>query len=188
MGQMEATDVRVGVLGCGNVGAALVTLVDEQSGVVSERTGISLEVAAIAVRNTSVDRGVECSADVFTTDAEAVVNDPSIDVVVEVMGGIEPARQLVLAALSLGKPVVTANKELLAAHGEELYVAAEGAGVDLLFEAAVAGAIPIMRPLRESLAGEPLTRVMGIVNGTTIFILSRMSDHGATYEIGRAHV
>ena len=181
MGQMEATDVRVGVLGCGNVGAALVTLVDEQSGVVSERTGISLEVAAIAVRNTSVDRGVECSADVFTTDAEAVVNDPSIDVVVEVMGGIEPARQLVLAALSLGKPVVTANKELLAAHGEELYVAAEGAGVDLLFEAAVAGAIPIMRPLRESLAGEPLTRVMGIVNGTTNFILSRMSDHGATY-------
>jgi len=104
-----------------------------------------------------------------------------VDVVVEVMGGIEPARGLVSAALAAGKPVVTANKELLANHGAELYEAAEAAGVDLLFEAAVAGAIPIMRPLRESLAGEPITRVMGIVNGTTNFILSRMADDGASY-------
>ncbi|MDP6214832.1 MAG: homoserine dehydrogenase, partial [Acidimicrobiales bacterium] len=171
---MEATSVRVGVLGCGNVGAALVTLVHEQSQTVADRTGLVLEVAAVAVRDTSVDRGVPCPPDAFTTDAEAVVNDPGIDVVVEVMGGLEPARQLILGALASGKPVVTANKELLAAHGEELYLAAAAAGVDLLFEAAVAGAIPIMRPLRESLAGEPLTRIMGIVNGTTNFILSRM--------------
>jgi homoserine dehydrogenase len=178
---MEATDVRVGVLGCGNVGAALATLVHEQSQAVADRTGLALEVAAIAVRDTSVDRGVPCPSDVFTTDAAAVVTDPGIDVVIEVMGGIEPARQLILDALASEKPVVTANKELLAAHGEELYLAAAEAGVDLLFEAAVAGAIPIMRPLRESLAGEPLTRIMGIVNGTTNFILSRMSDHGTSY-------
>ncbi len=114
---MEATDVRVGVLGCGNVGAALATLVHEQSQAVADRTGLALEVAAIAVRDTSVDRGVPCPSDVFTTDAAAVVTDPGIDVVIEVMGGIEPARQLILDALASGKPVVTANKELLAAHG-----------------------------------------------------------------------
>jgi len=179
--RMEATTVRVGVLGCGNVGAALVALVHEQRQTVADRTGMVLEVAAVAVRDTSVHRDVPCPPDTFTADAAAVVNDPGIDVVVEAMGGLEPARQLILEALASGKPVVTANKELLAAHGEELYLAAAAAGVDLLFEAAVAGAIPIMRPLRESLAGEPLTRVMGIVNGTTNFILSRMSDHGATY-------
>jgi homoserine dehydrogenase len=155
--------------------------VAERRDEVERRTGLDLEVTRIAVRNTALDRNVPVDSAAFTTDAAALVVDPDVDVVVEVMGGIEPARGLVSAALAAGKPVVTANKELLANHGAELYEAAEAAGVDLLFEAAVAGAIPIMRPLRESLAGEPITRVMGIVNGTTNFILSRMADDGASY-------
>ena len=178
---METSRIRVGLLGCGHVGAALVSLVAERRDEVERRTGLDLEVTRIAVRNTALDRNVPVDSAAFTTDAAALVVDPDVDVVVEVMGGIEPARGLVSAALAAGKPVVTANKELLANHGAELYEAAEAAGVDLLFEAAVAGAIPIMRPLRESLAGEPITRVMGIVNGTTNFILSRMADDGASY-------
>ena len=178
---METSRIRIGLLGCGHVGAALVSLVAERRGEVERRTGLDLEVTRIAVRNTALDRGVPVDSAAFTTDAAALVVDPEVDVVVEVMGGIEPARGLVSAALAAGKPVVTANKELLANHGAELYGAAEAAGVDLLFEAAVAGAIPIMRPLRESLAGEPIKRVMGIVNGTTNFILSRMTDDGASY-------
>ena len=178
---MEPSQIRVGLLGCGHVGAALVSLIAERRDEVARRTGLYLDVTRIAVRNTAIDRGVGVDASAFTTDATAVVADADVDVVVEVMGGIEPARELVSAALSAGKPVVTANKELLANHGAELYEAAEAAGVDLLFEAAVAGAIPIMRPLRESLAGEPITRVMGIVNGTTNFILSRMADDGVSY-------
>ena len=178
---METSRIRIGLLGCGHVGAALVSLVAERRGEVERRTGLDLEVTRIAVRNTALDRGVPVDSAAFTTDAAALVVDPEVDVVVEVMGGIEPARGLVSAALAAGKPVVTANKELLANHGAELYGAAEAAGVDLLFEAAVAGAIPIMRPLRESLAGEPIKRVMGIVNGTTNFILSRMADDGASY-------
>jgi homoserine dehydrogenase len=178
---METSRIRIGLLGCGHVGAALVSLVAERREEVERRTGLDLEVTRIAVRNTALDRNVPVDSAAFTTDAAALVVDPDVDVVVEVMGGIEPARGLVSAALAAGKPVVTANKELLANHGAELYEAAEAAGVDLLFEAAVAGAIPIMRPLRESLAGEPITRVMGIVNGTTNFILSRMADDGASY-------
>ena len=183
---MESSQIRVGLLGCGHVGAALVSLIAERRDEVARRTGLYLDVTRIAVRNTAIDRGVGVDASAFTTDATAVVADADVDVVVEVMGGIEPARELVSAALSAGKPVVTANKELLANHGAELYEAAEAAGVDLLFEAAVAGAIPIMRPLRESLAGEPITRVMGIVNGTTNFILSRMADDGVSYADGLA--
>jgi homoserine dehydrogenase len=118
---------------------------------------------------------------VLTHDAAAVVADPDIDVVVELIGGIEPARTLVLDALKASKPVVTANKELLANVGAELFEAAEGAGVDLLFEAAVGGGIPLVRPLRESLIGEPVRRVMGIVNGTTNFVLTRMAEDGTSY-------
>ena len=110
-----------------------------------------------------------------------MVDDPDVDVVVEVIGGVEPARSLLLSALKAGKPVVTANKELLANFGEELFEAAETSGVDLLFEASVAGGIPLMRPLRESLAGERIRRVMGIVNGTTNYILTRMSEEGSTF-------
>ena len=168
--------VRIGVLGCGNVGAALIELVRAQSATVEQRTGIRLEVTRVAVRNMSAPRDVELADGILTRDAHDVVADADIDLIVEAIGGIEPARALILEALGKGKPVVTANKELLANCGAELYAASDAAGRDLLFEAAVAGGIPIMRALRESLYGEPITRVMGIINGTTNFILTKMTD------------
>ena len=173
--------VRLGILGCGNVGAALVTLIGEQRKEIEARTGLALEVARVAVRNLSRERPVELADGVLTRDALDVVNDPSIDIVVELIGGIEPARELIVTALRNGKPVVTGNKELLANVGTELFAAADQAGVDLLFEAAVAGGIPVIRALRESLRGEPLQRVMGIINGTTNFILTKMTEEGAEY-------
>ena len=178
---VDGSVVRVGVLGCGTVGASLVALVHRQNATIHARTGLSLEISRIAVRDLSRSRPINVENAVFTSDAMAVATDPSIDVIVEVMGGISPARELLLAALGAGKPVITANKALLAAHGSELFAAAEAAGVDLLFEAAVAGGIPFIRPLRESLLAEPVLRVMGIMNGTTNYILTRMSEAGADY-------
>ena len=173
--------VRIGVLGCGNVGAAFVQLVERQADMIEARTGVRLQVARVAVRNISRDREVVVPEGVLTRDAASVVADPTVDVVVEVIGGIEPARELISTAIANGKPVVTANKELLANVGHELWAQSDAAGVDLLFEAAVAGGIPLIRALRESLRGEPVTRVMGIVNGTTNFILTKMTDEGAEY-------
>ena len=173
--------VRIGVLGCGNVGAAFVRLVEQQSSVIEQRTGVRLEIVSVAVRNMSRDRDVQLSEGLLTRDAHSVVADPNVDLVVEVIGGIEPARELISSALAAGKPVVTANKELLANVGTELYAAADAAGVDLLFEAAVAGGVPVIRALRESLRGEPVSRVMGIINGTTNFILTKMTEEGAEY-------
>lgn len=173
--------VRIGVLGCGNVGAAFVRLVEQQSSVIEQRTGVRLEIVSVAVRNMSRDRDVQLSEGLLTRDAHSVVADPNVDLVVEVIGGIEPARELIFSALAAGKPVVTANKELLANVGTELYAAADAAGVDLLFEAAVAGGVPVIRALRESLRGEPVSRVMGIINGTTNFILTKMTEEGAEY-------
>ena len=168
--------VRIGLLGCGNVGAAFVSLVRDRAPEIRSRFGIDLEITRVAVHNLSRERSVEFEDGVLTHDSAAVVADPDIDLVVETIGGIEPARGLILDALSGGKPVITANKELLANLGAELYDAAAEAGVDLLFEAAVAGGIPLIRPLRESLAGEDVGRVMGIVNGTTNYVLCRMAD------------
>jgi len=173
--------VRVGLLGCGTVGSALLALLERQHDAISARTGLDIIVTKVAVRDLSRSRGLELPVDLFTDDAAAVVGDPDIDLIVEVMGGIDPARDLVRAALAGGKPVVTANKALLADHGAELFAAADSAGVDLLFEAAVAGGIPFIRPLRESLLGEPVRRVMGIMNGTTTSILTKMTEAGADY-------
>jgi homoserine dehydrogenase len=173
--------VTIGVLGCGNVGAALVELIQRQGDEIAARTGLRLQVGRVAVRSTSKERGVPLDPGLLTTDAHQVVTDPDIDLVVEVIGGIEPARELIVTALKGGKPVVTANKELLANVGVELFADADGAGVDLLFEAAVAGGIPIIRPLRESLVAESVSRVMGIVNGTTNYILTKMAEEGWTY-------
>ncbi|HET9665170.1 MAG TPA: homoserine dehydrogenase [Desertimonas sp.] len=173
--------IRIGVLGCGNVGASFVELVAERRKEIEARTGVQLEVVRIAVRNLARSRDVEIDAALLTNEAATVVGDPDVDVVVEVIGGIEPARELILAALGAGKPVVTAHKELLANVGVELFEVAEQVGVDLLFEAAVAGGIPIMRALRESLRGEPISRVMGIVNGTTNYILTKMSEQQMPY-------
>ncbi len=173
--------VRVGLLGFGNVGSALVQLIIDRGDEIAERTGVRLELAQVAVRSIARKRPVHIDEALLTHDAGEVVRSAEVDVVVEVMGGIEPARELILTALRSGKPVITANKELLANHGAELFEAASEAGVDLLFEAAVAGGIPIVRPLRESLVGEDIRRVMGIVNGTTNFILTQMSEHGTSY-------
>ena len=178
---MNGSAVRVGLLGCGTVGSALIQLVHEQADGIEARTGLRLEIARVAVRNASKDRGVDVPRERFTNDAAAVVNDPDVDIVIEVIGGIEPARQLILDALKAGKPVVTANKELLANVGGEIFATAEASGVDVLFEAAVGGGIPLVRPLRESLLGEPIDQVMGIVNGTTNYILTRMTESGASY-------
>ena len=177
----EARQVTLGLLGCGNVGSALVHLVQREADAIAARTGVRLRIGRVAVHSLSKERGVELPAEVWTTDGAEVVADPSVDLVVEVLGGIEPAREYITDALKAGKPVVTANKELLANVGDELFSTAEAAGVDLLFEAAVAGGIPLIRPLRESLVGERISRVMGIVNGTTNFILSQMSAHGTGY-------
>jgi homoserine dehydrogenase len=178
---VSESPVRIGLLGCGNVGGALVALLAQQCDAIEARTGLRLEVAKVAVRNLSKVRSVALPDGCLTHDANEVVNDPSIDIIVEVIGGIEPARSLVIDALKAGKPVVTGNKELLANVGADLFAAADAAGVDLLFEAAVAGGIPLIRPLRESLIGERITRVLGIVNGTTNYILTKMSEEGASY-------
>jgi len=178
----DAVTLRVGVLGGGNVGGPLIELIASQSAEILARTGLRLEVTRVAVRDIGKPRPVAIPEGLLTTDATSVVEDPDIDLVVEVIGGTEPAKDLILRALKAGKPVVTGNKELLAAAGAELFEAADLAGVDLLFEAAVAGGIPIIRPLRESLVGERITRVMGIVNGTTNYILTRMTEAGASYD------
>jgi homoserine dehydrogenase len=156
-------------------------LITSQSEAIEDRTRLRLEVTRIAVRDVSKPRSPGIDPALLTTDAAGVVDDPDVDLIVELIGGIEPARELILSAIKAGKPVVTGNKELLARSGAELFQAAEGAGVDLLFEAAVAGGIPIIRPLRESLVGERITRVMGIVNGTTNYILTRMTEAGVSY-------
>jgi homoserine dehydrogenase len=174
--------VRVGMLGCGTVGAAVIRLLHDHEAEIALRTDTRLEVTRVAVRDPSVPRDVPLDPSRFTADPREVVSDPEVDVVCELMGGTDPALELVLAAIDHGKPVVTANKELLAAHGRELFDRADAKGVDLAFEAAVAGGIPLIRPLRESLAGDRVRRLMGIVNGTTNYVLTRMSDDGMSFD------
>jgi homoserine dehydrogenase len=172
--------LRVALLGCGNVGTQVARLLAEQSDDLAVRTGARLELAGIAVRRMSHPRpGVDPA--LLTTDAMSLATRPDVDIVIEVIGGIEPARSLILAAMENGKSVVTANKALLAEHGEQIHAASRAFGADLYYEAAVAGAIPILRPLRESLAGDTVHRVLGIVNGTTNFILDRMDSSGADF-------
>ena len=170
--------IKVAMLGCGTVGTEVARLLTDQADDFAARIGARVELTGIAVRRPNKHRQV--SAELLTTDADSLV-ESDVDVVVEVIGGIEPVRSLLLKALRAGKSVVTANKALLAEHGPELYAAADASGADIYFEAAVAGAIPLLRPLRESLAGDRITRVMGIVNGTTNYILSAMSATGAGY-------
>ena len=175
------TNLTIGLLGCGTVGGALVDLLDARRATITARTGVELRIGAIAVRDTAKHQDRLADPSLLTTDSAAVVADPEVDIVIELIGGTDPALTLVRTALENGKPVITGNKELLAAHGPELYAVAAEHGVDLLFEAAVAGGIPLIRPLRESLVGEDISRVMGIINGTTNYILTKMSQEGADY-------
>jgi homoserine dehydrogenase len=178
---MSGDTLRVGMLGCGNVGSAVIRLLHERADDIAQRAGCGLEVARVAVREPARPRDVPLDPSRFTSDPMRVIDDQEVDIVCELIGGSEPAGSLVLAALDRGKPVVTANKELLATRGRELFDASEAKGSDLYFEAAVGGGIPLIRPLKESLSGEQVRRVMGIVNGTTNYILTRMSQDGTGF-------
>ena len=176
---IEYRPLRIALLGAGSVGSQVARLLTENKHELAARVGAELELIGIAVRDTKVSRpGVP--AELLTTDAESLIL--GADIVIEVMGGIEPARSYIIQALNSGADVVTANKALIATHGPELFDLAEQVGAQLYFEAAVAGAIPIIRPLRESLAGDKVNRIMGIVNGTTNYILDSMNTTGATFE------
>ena len=170
--------LRVALLGCGTVGAEVVRLLQTSADDLTARIGAPLEIAGIAVRRLGRARDVDVDDALFTTDAAGLVARDDVDIVVEVIGGIEPVRTLLVSALKAGKSVVTANKALLAEDGATLHAAALEGGADLYYEASTAGAIPILRPLRESLAGDAVSRVMGIVNGTTNYILTRMDEVG----------
>ena len=173
--------LRVALLGCGTVGSEVFRLLSQQSTELAARTGARLEVAGVAVRRPNRPRSVPVDEALLTGDPMSLVTRPDVDIVVEVIGGIEPVRSLLLAAMKSGKSVVSANKALLAEDGATLHEAARNSGVDLYYEAAVAGAIPLLRPLRESLAGDAVHRVLGIVNGTTNYILDRMDTSGAGF-------
>ena len=168
------------MLGAGVVGSQIARLLIANKLDLASRAGANLELVVVAVKDSKLKRdGIPAA--LLTNDAKSIVSDPQIDLVIEVIGGIDPAKDLILTALNNGKSVVTANKALLAKHGAELYAAADKANVDLYYEAAVAGAIPILRPLRESLVGDHVIRVMGIVNGTTNYILTKMDENGAAF-------
>lgn len=178
---MPSRPLKIAVLGCGVVGREVIGLLRSQADDLAARAGAELDLVAIAVRDTSRDRDLGADQAIVTNDPAVLVRRGDLDVVVELMGGIEPARSLLLEAMAQGASVVTANKVLLAADGATLYAAADKARVDLYFEASVAGAIPLLRPLRESLAGDRVTRLIGIVNGTTNYVLSRMRDAGLDF-------
>jgi len=179
---MTERTIKIGLLGCGTVGGAVVRALHERGDDIAMRAGCRLEVTRIAVRDPDRQRDVPVPSDVFTTHGDEIVDDPEVDVVCETLGGVEPARAMLLRALASGKSVVTANKELLAVAGGDLFEAADAAGRDLFFEASVGGGIPLIRPLKESLAGERVTRLLGIVNGTTNYILTQMSRHGSSFD------
>lgn len=175
----ELRTLKVALLGCGNVGAQVARILLDDADMLASRAGARLELAGIAVRNLDAPREVELPRGLFTTDAETLIKDA--DLVIELMGGIEPARTLILTAMRNGACVVTGNKALVAKDGPTLHEEADKAGVQLSYEAAVAGAIPILRPIRDSLSGDRITRVLGIVNGTTNFILDQMDSTGAQF-------
>lgn len=171
--------LKVALLGAGNVGSQVARILLEDADALAARTGARLQLVGIAVRNVDAPREVQAPRELYTTDASALVRNA--DIVIELMGGMEPARTLILEAIEHGATVVTGNKALLAVDGPTLYEKADAAGVQLSYEAAVAGAIPILRPITDSLAGDKITRVMGIVNGTTNYILDAMDSTGAQF-------
>jgi len=178
--------VRVGLIGLGTVGSGVVEILQRHGEDFRHRAGVDIQLVKFADRNTSRFEDLGLPAEQCVTDAQAVIDDPSIDVVIELIGGTGIAREVVLAALGAGKSVVTANKALLASHGEEVMAAAEANGVDILFEASVGGGIPIIGPLKHSLTSNEIHTVMGIVNGTTNYMLTRMGEDGLDYDTALA--
>ncbi len=172
--------INIGLLGLGTVGRGVVKVLQNNSESIEKKVGRKVELKKILVRDLNKDRGIELAADMLTDRPEDILDNPQIDIVVEVMGGIEPAKNYIIKALQDGKHVVTANKDLIALHGKELFAAANN--TDLFFEASVAGGIPIIRPLKECLAGNRLEEVMGIINGTTNYILTKMTNEGSDFE------
>lgn len=173
--------IGVGLLGCGTVGTGVLRILGENAADIEARLGVPLVARRIAVRSPDKARDPAIPQSLLTQDAERVIDDPEVQVVIEVIGGYEPARTLILKALAAGKHVVTANKALLARHGAEIFQAADDAGRDVIFEASVGGGIPIIRSLREGLASDRIDSLHGIINGTSNFILSAMSSKGRTY-------
>ena len=172
--------LRVALLGAGAVGSQVASLLRKHGDELADRAGATLELVGIAVRDIDAPRDADFPRELLTTDAETLII--GADIVIELMGGIEPAREYLLQAINSGADVVTANKALLATHGPEIFDAADQVGAQVYYEAAAAGAIPIIRPLRDSLAGDRVQRIMGIVNGTTNYILDRMDKEGAELE------
>ncbi len=177
---IEYRNLRIAILGGGSVGAQVASLLLEHGDELASRAGAGLELIGVAVRDLDAKRTPPIPADLLTTDAASLIL--GADIVIELMGGLEPARTLLLEAINSGADIITANKALLATHGPELFEAAEQVGAQLYYEAAVGGAIPIIRPLRDSLAGDRVKRILGIVNGTTNYILDLMEREGATLE------
>jgi homoserine dehydrogenase len=173
--------VRLGIIGGGTVGGGVVQALERNGALMASRLGVELNVARVAVRNVKKTRAVKVPAKLLTTDWESIVRDPNIDLIAELIGGTTTAKTVVLSALKAGKPVVTANKALLSAHGEEIFEAAQKHGTNLYYEASVAGGIPIIKVLREGLIGNRITRLYGIVNGTCNYILTRMKLEGADF-------
>ena len=174
--------IKLGLIGFGTIGSSVVKILQENGGLISQRLGGRLELVKIADLDITTDRGVKVEPGILTTEVGEILEAPEIDIVIELMGGYEPARSLVLKAIANGKHVVTANKALLAKYGDELFGAAEKAGVNLLFEAAVGGAIPIIRSIKESFVANRVEAIEGIVNGTANYILTKMSDEGLPFD------
>lgn len=173
--------VRLGQIGCGTVGSGVISILRDNREVITKRTGCEIHVLKVAVGSLSDPRFVEVPEEMLTTDAREIVSDPQVDIVVEVMGGIEPARTFILEAIDNGKHVVCANKELMSTHGGEILQAAEEKGVDVAYEASVGGGIPILMPLKYGLAGNAVNQILGIVNGTTNYVLTRMTEEGLSF-------
>ena len=177
----ERNVIKAALLGAGTVGSGVYALAGMLKDEMFQKTGASLEIKKVLVRNTKKDRpGIP--KDIMTDNWREILDDEEIQLVIELMGGVEPARTYIVQSLEAGKQVVTANKDVLAEYGQEILSLAENNGCDIQFEAAVAGAIPIIRPLKQSLSGSMLTEIMGIVNGTTNYILTKMSEEGMDYK------
>ncbi len=174
-------DIRIGLLGCGTVGAGVIDLMRKRSNKISDMTGMRPSITRVLVRDLTKERGIDLDGAMLTTNPDDILSDPDIRIVIETIGGIEPARSYILTALKAGKHVITANKDLIALHGSEIIETADAAGVDILYEAAVGGAIPLIRPLKESLTANDITDLLGIINGTTNYILTQMTETGADF-------